>query len=172
LRPKRCKLAEGADLASVVADKLRLLWSPEEITAWLGQTYPHDETQQVSHETICRSLFIQARGALKKEILQHLRRTRGMRRGRHHTQKTTERFPKQCRSVNGRPRSKIERCQVTGKAIWSSAVAAARSPRSWNARGGTSCRSDQPASPRPAVSDFVDREHLAGGPVDPGQPQP
>ena len=54
----------------------------------MRQTYPHDETQQVSHETIYRSLFIQARGALKKELLQYLRRTRGMRRGRHHTQKT------------------------------------------------------------------------------------
>lgn len=88
LRPKRCKLAEKPDLASVVADKLRLLWSPEQIAGWLRQTYPHDENQQVSHETIYRSLFIQARGALKKELLQYLRRTRGMRRGRHHTQKT------------------------------------------------------------------------------------
>jgi len=88
LRPKRCKLAEKLDLASVVADKLRLLWSPEQIAGWLRQTYPHDENQQVSHETIYRSLFIQARGALKKELLQYLRRTRGMRRGRHHTQKT------------------------------------------------------------------------------------
>ena len=88
LRPKRCKLAEKPDLAEVVAGKLRLLWSPEQIAGWLRQTYPHDETQQVSHETIYRSLFIQARGALKKELLQYLRRTRGMRRGRHHTQKT------------------------------------------------------------------------------------
>lgn len=88
LRPKRCKLAGQPDLARRVAEKLRLLWSPEQIAGWLRQTYPHDETQQVSHETIYRSLFIQARGALKKELLQHLRRTRGMRRSRHHTQKT------------------------------------------------------------------------------------
>ena len=62
--------------------------SPEQIAGWLKRTYPNDETYQVSHETIYRSLFIQARGALKKELLAHLRCTRGMRRSRHHTQKT------------------------------------------------------------------------------------
>ena len=71
-----------------MTDKLRLLWSPEQIAGWLKHTYPRDESHRVSHETIYRSLFIQARGALKKELLQHLRRTRGMRRSRHHTQKT------------------------------------------------------------------------------------
>jgi IS30 family transposase len=65
-----------------------MLWSPEQIAGWLQHTYPCDESHRVSHETIYRSLFIQARGALKKELLQHLRRTRGMRRSRHHTQKT------------------------------------------------------------------------------------
>jgi IS30 family transposase len=88
LRPKTCRLAENRTLAHVVADKLQLLWSPEQIAGWLKRTYPGDETNQVSHETIYRSLFIQARGALKKELLQHLRRTRAMRRSRHHTQKT------------------------------------------------------------------------------------
>jgi IS30 family transposase len=88
LRPKRCKLAEDRALARIVADKLRLLWSPEQIAGWLKHTYPRDESHRVSHETIYRSLFIQARGALKSELLQHLRRTRGMRRSRHHTQKT------------------------------------------------------------------------------------
>jgi IS30 family transposase len=87
-RPKVCKLVEDRVLARTVADKLRLLWSPEQISGWLKHTYPHDQSQQVSHETIYRSLFIQARGALKKELLQHLRRTRGMRRSRHYTQKT------------------------------------------------------------------------------------
>ncbi len=87
-RPKRCKLVENRALAGVVADKLRLLWSPEQIAGWLKHTYSCDESYHVSHETIYRSLFIQARGALKKELLQHLRRTRGMRRSRHHTQKT------------------------------------------------------------------------------------
>jgi len=88
LRPKVCKLTEDRALARIVADKLRLLWSPEQIAGWLEHTYPRDESHRVSHETIYRSLFIQARGALKKELLQHLRRTRGMRRSRHHTQKT------------------------------------------------------------------------------------
>ena len=76
-------------MARTVADKLRLLWSPEQIAGWLKHTYPR-ESHRVSHETIYRSLFIQARGALKKELLQHLRRTRGMRRSHHYTQKTTD----------------------------------------------------------------------------------
>lgn len=87
-RPKACKLAQNPALAHLVAGKLRQEWSPEQIAGWLKRTYPDDETYQVSHETIYRSLFIQARGALKKELLEHLRRTRGMRRSRHHTQKT------------------------------------------------------------------------------------
>ena len=87
-RPKRCKLAENPSLARIVANKLRMLWSPEQISGWLQHTYPCDQSHHVSHETIYRTLFIQARGALKKELLQHLRRTRGMRRSRHHTQKT------------------------------------------------------------------------------------
>jgi len=89
-RPKRCKLAQDAALARTVADKLQIEWSPYQVAGWLKHTYPQDETRQVSHETIYRTLFIQARGALKKELLQHLRRTRGMRRSRHHTQKTPE----------------------------------------------------------------------------------
>jgi len=87
-RPKLCKLVQHPALARSVARKLRRSWSPEQIAGWLKRTYPDDETRQVSHETIYRSLFIQARGALKKELMAHLRRTRGMRRSRHHTQKT------------------------------------------------------------------------------------
>jgi len=87
-RPKTCKLAENRTLAHIVANKLQVQWSPEQIAGWLQRTYPGDENYQVSHETIYRSLFIQARGALKKALLEHLRRTRVMRRSRHHTQKT------------------------------------------------------------------------------------
>ena len=76
-RPKRCKLVENRALARVVASKLKLHWSPDQVTGWLKRTYPDDENYQVSHETIYRSLFIQARGALKKELLQHLRSQRG-----------------------------------------------------------------------------------------------
>jgi IS30 family transposase len=75
-------------LASVVASKLQLQWSPEQIAGWLKQAYASDEDHHVSHETIYRSLYIQARGALKQELVEHLRRTRTMRRSRHHTQKT------------------------------------------------------------------------------------
>ena len=89
-RPKICKLVEHRLLARLVARKLQLDWSPEQIAGWLKQTYPDNENYQVSHETIYRSLYIQARGALKKELLQHLRRTRIMRRSRHHTQKTPD----------------------------------------------------------------------------------
>ena len=86
-RPKCCKLVENKALAGVVTDKLRQLWSPEQIAGWLRHIYPCDGSHQMSHETIYRSLFIQARGALKKELLQHLRWMRGMRRSRHPTQK-------------------------------------------------------------------------------------
>lgn len=87
-RPKTCKLVDNPMLAEIVATKLQLQWSPEQIAGWLKHTFPGDEDFQVSHETIYRSLFIQARGALKKELLAHLRRPRIMRRSRHHTQKT------------------------------------------------------------------------------------
>ncbi|MCK0509561.1 IS30 family transposase [Aromatoleum buckelii] len=87
-RPKTCRLVENRTLAHVVTSKLQLQWSPEQIAGWLKRVYPGNEDYQVSHETIYRSLFIQARGALKKELLEHLRRTRAMRRLRHHTQKT------------------------------------------------------------------------------------
>jgi IS30 family transposase len=89
-RPKTCKLVENRTLAHLVASKLRALWSPQQIAGWLKHAYPGDEHNQVSHETIYRSLYIQARGALKKELLAHLRRTRVMRRSRHHTQKTDD----------------------------------------------------------------------------------
>src|SRR4051794_31157442 len=82
LRPKCCKLSKDRALARSVTDKLQLLWSPEQIAGWLKHAHPHDENHRVSHETISRTLFIQARGALKKELLQHLRRTRAMRRSR------------------------------------------------------------------------------------------
>jgi IS30 family transposase len=87
-RAKICKLAQNRALARIVASKLQLQWAPRQIAGWLKRTYPDDENFTVSHETIYKSLFIQARGALKKELLQHLRKTRGMRRSRHHTQKT------------------------------------------------------------------------------------
>ncbi len=73
-----------------MASKLQLQWAPRQIAGWLKRTYPDDENYHVSHETIYKSLFIQARSALKKELLRHLRKTRAMRRSRHHTQKTAD----------------------------------------------------------------------------------
>jgi transposase, IS30 family len=83
LRPKRCLLAIHVRLQKVVASKLILDWSPEQISGWLKIQYPDDQSMRVSHETIYRSLFIQARGVLKKELLGHLRSKRRIRRSQH-----------------------------------------------------------------------------------------
>ena len=105
-----CKLVENRQLAHGVAWKLKQLWSPQQIAGWLKRKSPHEENSQVSTETIYRSLFIQARGALKKELLQHLRRRRGMRRSRHHTQKTADHGRiKDTVSIRERPASVQER---------------------------------------------------------------
>jgi IS30 family transposase len=87
LRPKLCKLACCPFLARTVSTKLQLKWSPEQIAGWLKRTYPVEAHNQVSHETIYRSLFIQARGVLKKELLEHLRARRTIRRSRHASMK-------------------------------------------------------------------------------------
>lgn len=86
-RPKVCKLAKHPTLARLVARQLQRLWAPQQIAGWLKHEYPGNETWQVSHETIYRTLFIQARGALKKELLAHLRHTRAIRHPRGHTLK-------------------------------------------------------------------------------------
>ena len=83
LRPKWCLLATQEQLREVVASKLLLDWSPEQISGWLTTEYPSDESMRVSHETIYRSLFIQARGVLKKELVAHLRSKRRIRRSQH-----------------------------------------------------------------------------------------
>jgi IS30 family transposase len=87
LRPKVCKLARHDELRQLVAARLSENWSPEQIAGWLKHTYPEDEDHQVSHETIYRSLFVQARGVLKKELQAHLRSGRAIRRSRHATGK-------------------------------------------------------------------------------------
>src|ERR1700691_5118197 len=85
LRPKKCLLAVHRKLRNIVASKLILDWSPEQISGWLKTQYRDDESLRVSHETIYRSLFIQARGVLKKELMDRLRSKRRMRRSRHAT---------------------------------------------------------------------------------------
>lgn len=91
LRPKACKLARHDQLRQLVAAKLHDNWSPEQIAGWLKHTYPDDEDYRVSHETIYRSLFVQARGVLKKDLQAHLRSGRAIRRSRHATGKGDQR---------------------------------------------------------------------------------
>jgi IS30 family transposase len=93
-RPKRCRLAIQPSLQRLVASKLLLDWSPEQIAGWLKREFPAQGTMRVSHETIYRSLFIQTRGVLKKELLGHLRSRRMMRRA-------------QAASTTGQPRGQI-----------------------------------------------------------------
>ena len=81
-RPKLCLLARNSELQRVVARKLQLDWSPQQIAGWLKAHFAHDGGMRVSHETIYRSLFIQARGVLKRELIGHLRSGRVMRRAK------------------------------------------------------------------------------------------
>ncbi len=86
-RPKPCKLEGNVYLCRAISAKLTRKWSPQQIAGWLMREHPDEENRRVSHETIYRSLFIQTRGVLKKELLTHLRATRSIRRSRHATLK-------------------------------------------------------------------------------------
>ena len=88
LRPKPCRLAAHPELRWCVAQKLALEWSPEQISGWLKREFPADEGMQVSHETIYRSLFVQTRGVLKKELMAHLRTARQMRQAKGGTRRS------------------------------------------------------------------------------------
>lgn len=81
-RPKTCLLARHQRLREVVIEKLRHNWSPERISGWLASAFADDKSMRVSHETIYRTLYIQARGVLKKELIQHLRSRRRIRRAK------------------------------------------------------------------------------------------
>jgi IS30 family transposase len=83
LHPKPCLLAINRKLRTIVASKLILDWPPKQISGWLKIRHPNNESMRVSHETIYRSLFLQARGVLKKELMQHLRSKRLIRRSQH-----------------------------------------------------------------------------------------
>ena len=87
LRPEPCRLVRHAALRWRVAQKLALQWSPEQISGWLKRQFPADQGMQISHETIYRSLFIQTRGVLKKELMAHLRTARQMRQAKGGTTK-------------------------------------------------------------------------------------
>jgi len=110
LRPKLCKLAVHKHLQGMIAGKLVIHWSPEQIAGWLKRKYPDEEHNNVSHETIYKSLFVQARGVLKKELQQYLRSKRAIRRSRHATQKGLElRKIKDAVSISERPASVEDR---------------------------------------------------------------
>ena len=109
-RPKQCKLAKSPWLRRHVSKKLRLSWSPEQIAGRLKRAHPGDEAYQVSHETIYRSLFVQARGVLKKELQQHLKSKRTIRRSKHATQKGSDHGQiKDMISIRERPASVEDR---------------------------------------------------------------
>jgi IS30 family transposase len=81
-RPKVCRLVELPRLRRLVEKKLHADWSPQQIAGWLMATFPDDPTLHISHEAIYRTLYVQARGALKRELVAHLRKSRGYRQGR------------------------------------------------------------------------------------------
>jgi IS30 family transposase len=86
-RPKTCLLASNEPLRRVVAQKLQANWAPQQISGWLQEVHHNEPTMQISHETIYRSLFVQAKGVLKKELTHHLRSGRAIRRGKTATTK-------------------------------------------------------------------------------------
>ena len=109
-RPKLCKLAFNKHLQRVISNKLTIHWSPEQIAGWLKHLYPEDEACYVSHETIYRSLFVQARGVLKKELMGYLRSKRTIRRSIHATQKGSDHGQiKDMISIRERPASVEDR---------------------------------------------------------------
>jgi len=104
LRPKPCELLLEARLRRAVIVKLKRQWSPEQIAGWLKRSYLGQEDMHISHETIYKTLYVQARGALKKELIQYLREKRRLRRSRYAKQKTDKRGQiKDAISISERP---------------------------------------------------------------------
>ena len=121
-RPKLCLLAIHEPLREIIVTKLILDWSPEQVSGWLKSQYPKDESLRVSHETIYRSLFIQARGVLKKELIGHLRSKRRIRRSQHSSKSGHAKGQiVEAISIRERPAEIEDRSQVTGRAISSAA---------------------------------------------------
>ena len=110
LRPKPCKLVLQAPLRQAVVLKLETNWSPQQIAGWLKRTYPDCEDMHISHETIYKSLYVQARGALKKELVQYLRSKRQL-RGSRYAKKDKDRRGKisDAISISERPASVEDR---------------------------------------------------------------
>jgi len=109
-RPKICKLKKNEELCSLVAQKLKIDWSPEQISGWLKNNFAGIDTMQISHETIYRSLYVQTRGVLKKELLKHLRTKRTVRQSRHFNSKGSPRGQiKDLVSIQERPKEVEDR---------------------------------------------------------------
>lgn len=102
-RPKRCLLSRHPRLCAAVSAKLRRDWSPQQIARWLPKAFADDHSMRVSHETIYRTLFIQSRGALKRQLLEHLRRGRTLRRSRTHQWQSSSQWLEQAFSIRQRP---------------------------------------------------------------------
>ena len=113
MRPKPCRLALHRELRWRVAQKLALQWSPEQISGWLKQKFPTDQDMQISHEAVYRSLFIQTRGVLKKELTAQLRTARRMRRPKNHNAKSGQGHILDMVSIRERP-AEIEDRAVPG----------------------------------------------------------
>jgi IS30 family transposase len=110
IRPKLCKLSFNDPLCQLIARKLRRKWSPQQIAGWLKRKYPDEEQNCVSHETIYRSLYVQTRGVLRKELQECLRSRHAIRRSRHATQKGLElRKIKNAISISERPAEVADR---------------------------------------------------------------
>ena len=137
-RPKVAKLARCPRLRAVVEAKLELRWSPQQIAGWLVLEFPDDPEMRVSHETIYLSLFVQSRGALRKELTRYLRMRRSVRRpGGKPAQHGQSHIPAWSTSANDPPRPTTGPCPATGKATCSTAKAPAWSPPSSNATAGS-----------------------------------
>ena len=108
-RPKACRLAQYPALCVVVAAKLQQNWSPRQIAMWLGRTYPEDVTMHVSAETIYQSLYVQARGVLRKELTAHLRRGGALRHSRASQQRAKTGGIVDAISISARPPESADR---------------------------------------------------------------
>jgi IS30 family transposase len=149
-RPKPCRLRVSGRLRRAVEQKLCADWSPQQIAQWLKTTYPGDPTMQISHETIYQSLYVQARGALKRALVAHLRRGQRYRRPRVAARAAADQGNSltSFASRSGRRVPTRARCPVTGRATCSSGSGARRSRRSSNA-SLASCYSNACREPIP-----------------------
>src|SRR6516225_3808689 len=149
LRPKPCRLAQRRELRWRVAQKLALQWSPEQISGWLKQEFATQQDMQISHEAIYRSLFIQTRGVLKKELTAQLRTARRMRRPK----STTRRVDRGISSIwspsaSGPPRLRIAPCRGIGKETFLLERTTRTSPPWSSATPASRCSSRSPARTR------------------------